>query len=137
MAVVKYTWNGADVMQRAKQLIGKSSFEIGLVVEAQAKGLSPVRTGRLVGSIHTVSADGQSTAPALADDKLSTPTQQYETHVGTSVEYAPYVEYGTRNTDAQAFLRPALDIAQGKALTIVEVNGKKYFGEYLGGKSTL
>jgi phage gpG-like protein len=32
--------------------------------------------------------------------------------VGTNVEYAPYVEYGTRNPNyrAQPFMRPAVDV---------------------------
>ena len=131
-----YKWNGDDVIERAKKLVGKSSFEIGLAVQAQAKALTPVKSGRLVGSIHTVSWDGQSTEPLVSEDKLSTPSQVFETHVGTNLEYAPYVEYGTRFTDAQAYLRPALDTIYGKALRIVEVNGKMQFAEYLGSKAT-
>jgi len=153
-----YKWNGDDVLERAKKLVGKSSFEIGLAVEAQAKALAPVKTGRLAGSIHTVSWDGQSTKPEKQKDTLSTPGHVFETHVGTNLEYATYMEYGRGpfkvnspvlipgvgwryigmhpGYDAQPFLRPALDIAQGKALSIVTVNSKQYFAEYLTNKTT-
>lgn len=33
--------------------------------------------------------------------------------VGTNVRYAPFVEFGTRRTRAQPFLRPALEKARG------------------------
>lgn len=34
--------------------------------------------------------------------------------VGTNVEYAPYVEYGTRRMAAQPFMRPALERNRGR-----------------------
>lgn len=33
--------------------------------------------------------------------------------VGTNVVYAPFVEFGTRRTRAQPFLRPALEAVRG------------------------
>jgi len=61
----------------------------GLVAEGYAKRLSPVDTGRLRNSItHTTD-----------DDTV---------YIGTNVEYAPYVEYGTRYTRAQPFIEPAV-----------------------------
>lgn len=63
---------------------------IGLLAEGYAKRKCPVDTGRLRNSItHTV--DGGA----------------LEAYIGTNVEYAPHVELGTRNMDAQPFLRPA------------------------------
>ena len=61
-----------------------------LVVEGAAKTLSPVDTGNLRGSItHEVNPD--------------------HAKVGTNVEYAPYLEYGTVKMAAQPYLRPGLD----------------------------
>lgn len=63
---------------------------VGLLAEGYAKRKCPVDTGRLRNSItHTV--DGTA----------------LEAYIGTNVEYAPHVELGTRNQDAQPFLRPA------------------------------
>lgn len=124
-------WNGDEVKKRADKLAGKSSFEIGLIVEGQAKLLSPYKTGRLRGSIQTVSGLGQETSPDNSADKISRPTDKYETHVGTAVNYAPYMEFGTIHTNAQPYLRPALDMAKGKAPVIVKTTAKNEFGEYL------
>jgi HK97 gp10 family phage protein len=71
------------------------------VVEARAKELAPVRTGNLRRSIHSELAS-VSTESALAK-------------VGTNVEYAPYVEYGTRRMSPRPYLRPAFDTAKAEA----------------------
>lgn len=61
---------------------------VGLQAEGYAKRLCPVDTGNLRNSItHT------------ADDDTA--------YIGTNVEYAPYVEFGTSKTAAQPYLRPA------------------------------
>ena len=67
-------------------------------VERAAKRLCPVDTGRLRSSITRgeVERDG---------DSLSV-------DIGTNVEYAPYVEFGTSRRRAQPFLRPALKAAE-------------------------
>ena len=132
---VTFTWNGDDVKRRAELLAGHSSFEIGLVVEGDAKLLTPVDSGRLRASITTASGMGQKTKPSgqgsNGSDVISAPTNKFETYVGTPVDYAPYMEYGTIKTSAQPFLRPALDLARGKAPKIVQIGAKKEFGDYL------
>ena len=131
--IIDQTWLGEQIKRIANQMAGKSAFEIGLYVESQAKSLAPVDTGRLAGSIHTVAQVGLKTSPVtkFGDKPIEAPTRLGEVYVGTSVDYAPYMEYGTVKTDAQPFLRPALAIAKGEALTIVEDNGKMAFKEYL------
>jgi hypothetical protein len=131
-------WNGDEVMRRAEELAKFSAWEIGLVVQGYAKNLSPVDSGRLRASITTASSDGRRTKPsgkgAVDTDYISAPRDKGETFVGTPVEYGPYVEYGTRGTYAQPFLRPALDMAKGRALTIVQAGARKEFAEYLNPK---
>lgn len=64
-----------------------------ILVQGQAAINAPVDTGLLRGSIvYDVENDG---------DKI-------EGIVGTAVEYAPYVEYGTTRQKAQPYLEPAL-----------------------------
>jgi HK97 gp10 family phage protein len=66
-------------------------------VEATAKRLCPVDTGRLRSSItHELGVDSRGLVGT----------------VGTNVTYAPYVEFGTSRMRAQPFLRPALDAAR-------------------------
>lgn len=79
----------ASSVASAKGLIAR----IALSVEGKAKRLAPVRTGTLRRSI----------------------TSRVETtrgYVGSNVEYAPFVEYGTRYMEAQPFLEPAIDEAR-------------------------
>jgi HK97 gp10 family phage protein len=128
-------WDGDEVKKRAEKLAAKSSFEIGLIVQAQAKLLVPRQTGRLGASITTRSGFGQETKPsgkgAVGTDTIDKPSDPFETFVGTPVDYGPYMEYGTVKTSAQPFLRPALDIARGRALTVVQAGARKEFAEYL------
>jgi HK97 gp10 family phage protein len=106
-------WDGDIVKLQGKKVVGKSLYDIGLVVEGQAKQLAPVDTGRLAGSISTEQID------------------KNQVEVGTNVSYAPYMEFGTVKTQAQAFLRPALALARGKALTLVKIASKYYFADYI------
>ena len=129
------TWNGDEVKWRGRKATGRSTFEIGLAVQAAAKALCPVKLGRLRGSI-TTQARSEGTEPetvkgSKASDKIAAPSDDLETYVGTGVEYGPYIEFGTVRSDAQPFLRPALDLAQGKTLTLVRKNAKWEFGDYL------
>jgi len=135
---VDMQWNGEDVKIRGRNCMHKSALEIGLIVESQAKALAPKKTGRLQGSITTQPAEGNGTrpqAPATAADEISPPREPGEVFVGTALEYAPYVEYGTVRTEAQAFLRPALELAKGRALTVVMHNGRYQFAEYLNARA--
>lgn len=72
------------------QATAKALEEIGLAAEGYAKRLCPVDTGRLRNSITHVTSYG---AKAV--------------YIGTNVEYARYVEYGTRKQKPQPYLRPA------------------------------
>lgn len=73
--------------------VAKALTRTTVRVEATAKRLCPVDTGRLRASVtHALSRDAQGLLGV----------------VGTDVEYAPYVELGTTRMGAQPFLRPAL-----------------------------
>lgn len=66
--------------------------EIGLVAEGYAKRACPVDTGRLRNSITHIVDEGGKCAV-----------------IGTNVEYAPYVELGTRHQKPQPYLKPAAE----------------------------
>ena len=80
-------------LKRAPALIteelGTAVRDLVLLVEAEAKKLCPVDTGKLRASI----------TPVIESWAAG--------YVGTNTHYAPYVEYGTRKMDAQPFLEPA------------------------------
>ena len=81
-----------DLVEQASDEAIKRSLEaIGLQAEGYAKMLCPVDTGNLRNSItHEVD---------VADKKA---------YIGTNVEYAAYVEYGTSRMRAQPYLKPAV-----------------------------
>lgn len=126
-------WRGDEVKVRGKLVTGKSAYELGLVVEGQAKMLCPVDTGRLKGSITTAGYHQRTTtqAPATFQDSIDPPRDDNEVLVGTAVAYGTHMEFGTIKTDAQPFLRPALDLARGKVVSVVRRNAKMHFAQYL------
>ena len=80
--------NTEEIMEQVTDRIKVALEAVGLQGEAYAKRYCPVDTGRLRNSItHTTDEDSA--------------------YIGTNVEYAPYVEYGTSKTKAQPFLAPA------------------------------
>lgn len=73
--------------------VGEAITEATVKVEGEAKNLAPVDTGRLRSSIgHDIRRDGRGVYGV----------------VGTDVEYAPFVELGTRGRPGRSFLRAAL-----------------------------
>ena len=82
--------NTEEVSQGIRRAIDRALEEIGLAAEGYAKRACPVDTGNLRNSITHAVESGEDAV-----------------YVGTNVEYAPYVEMGTRPTAAQPFLRPA------------------------------
>jgi hypothetical protein len=117
-----------------------------LVIEGQAKELCARKYGYLAASINTQSVDNgtdiespgkyaKETPPAGHKigtfRKITKPTDNKTTFVGTAVDYGPHKEFGTIKMPADPFLRPALDLAMGKTLTIVKLNTKYYLGDYI------
>jgi HK97 gp10 family phage protein len=71
-------------------------IRLGIRVQNEARRLAAVDTGRMRSSVQHV--PGRDSRGPFVD-------------VGTNVEYAPYVEYGTVHSPAQPFMRPALLLA--------------------------
>jgi phage gpG-like protein len=139
-------WNGEEVKIMGKKVINKSIYEIGLIVEGQAKLLAPKNWGYLAASITTQAID-KGTEPESpgkyaekkkgldpgmpVNMKIKKPNDVNEVLIGTPVEYGPYQEFGTIRMDARPFLRPSLDLARGKVLTVSMNAGRMEFKEYL------
>lgn len=88
--------------------------EIGMLVEAEAKQRAVVDTGNLKRSItHVVNKSEK---------------EPFAT-IGTSVEYAEYVEKGTSKMKARPFLQPAIDEGKKQITAIVQ----KAFAKLKGG----
>ena len=85
-----------EVARSVRKQADAVAHAAALAVEAHAKTIVPVQTGNLKNSIQTWRE-----GPGLYA-------------VGTHVEYAPYVEFGTRHMAARPYLRPAADIVAGR-----------------------
>lgn len=98
---IKFTDNSAEILEAFEQATARGLEKIGLVAEGYAKKLSPVDTGRLRNSIsHAVDSN--------------------DAYIGTNVEYAAYVELGTRKSRAQPYLIPAVTEHSGTYRKILE-----------------
>lgn len=93
---MSYTFkdNTDEVLDALEKAIENGLTAIGMTAEGHAKrkitDYPAVDTGRLRNSI---------TYAVKADEKA--------VYIGTNVEYAPYVELGTRKMRARPFLKPA------------------------------
>ncbi len=102
MAGVEVRGTGNVLANMAKVLISISKSveneveQAAFSVEREAKIICPVDTGRLRASI-------------TADKK-----DELHYEVGTNVEYAGYVEFGTKKMAAQPYLGPAADKVRQK-----------------------
>jgi HK97 gp10 family phage protein len=84
---------------QGRMLIG--ALEAGaLLVVNDAKRRAAVDTGNLRRSLHVGDQQASGTDASVK--------------VGTDVEYAPYVEFGTSRMAAQPYLRPALESQEGE-----------------------
>jgi len=143
---IQSQWHGKEVSILGQKATGRTAYELGLIVEGEAKLLSAVNYGYLAASFHTQSDEkgtelespskyGKEAPPEGHDistfRKIKKPGDPNQVLVGSAVDYAPHVEFGTIKSNAQPALRPALELAKGKKLTILEKNGKMVFKEYL------
>ena len=115
--------NPKDYKRMIEQAGRRFAPAAGIVVRGQAVALVPVQTGNLKGSLtwRTQGADGGFEGGNRSGTMISDPPDPYTVHVGTNVEYAEHVEYGTRRSVAKPYLRTAID-ATRRGLT-------KLFGE--------
>ena len=113
----------------------RALIRIGMTVEAAAKRLCPVDTGRLRNSItFSLSGHGTNKQNVFAKNKKTGDTQKVGSYgsgtigslynravyVGTNVEYAPHVELGTVNMAAQPYLKPGAANSKNKIIRIID-----------------
>lgn len=88
---VIFTSYKQEVLSAVNQAITNALEICGGIAESYAKAICPVDTGRLSNSITHLQEDERTEV------------------IGTNVEYAPYVELGTRKMVARPYLRPAIE----------------------------
>lgn len=80
--------NSKEVLSALEKAIQRGLEAIGMTAEGHAKKITPVDTGRLRNSI-------------------SHATDNEAAYIGTNVEYAPYVELGSRGREGKHMLQRA------------------------------
>lgn len=100
---IRITDNSDLVGEEFQQACERALVRIGLQGESFAKKKCPVDTGNLRNSISNKVEMSEKSA-----------------YIGTNVEYAPYVELGTRKMAAQPFLTPAATDHSGVYKRIIE-----------------
>lgn len=91
--------------EKIKKRLFKKLILIGEFVEGEAKLRCPVDTGNLRDSI-----------------KYRVDESEAAVIIGTNVEYAPYVEFGTAKMQAQPYLRPAVIENKEQIMKILNAN---------------
>lgn len=89
---VKFESNAKEIIGKLNNASRKGITEACLLVQAQAKALTPVDTGQLRNSI---------------DYKVEDDKGNVEGIVGTAIDYGIHIEYGTKYQKAQPYLLPA------------------------------
>lgn len=85
--------------------------ELGAIALKSARNYVPVDTGTLKGSITL---------------EVNQSGDESEAEIGTVVEYAAAVEYGTSRQSPQPYLRPGVQDAQKKLSAVVKAVLKQY-----------
>jgi HK97 gp10 family phage protein len=98
---VKIEDNSKEFLEELKKRIPVALEECGLAAEGYAKRLCPVDTGLLRNSI-------------------SHSTDENTAYIGTNVEYAAYVELGTKKMKKQPYIMPAVVDHQNEYKQIIE-----------------
>lgn len=124
-----FEWKGDKVLAAMEQAKAKALLGAAVIVHGQAVELAAVDTGNLknslswttggkVGGLNSVGG-----TPASPGDGVNASQDEDTAYIGTNVEYAPHVEFGTSKAAAQPYLRPALDV--------MEADVKRYIREII------
>lgn len=121
MGNVKVTSNAGAILDAQQRATERALEIIGGKAETYAKLGCPVDTGLLRNSITHGLNGGKTSIKSYTDNSggkageyngnINTGGREKGTAVvvGTNVEYAPFVELGTRKVDPRPFLRPAIE----------------------------
>ena len=123
---ITYNDNSAEVLNRFQKAVRNGLVAIGLTAETKAKKNitknKSVDTGRLRNSItyaiagekphvNTYKANkkssGKKKLTTYSYDGIAEGKKNSAVYIGTNVEYAPFVENGSRNNTPKPFLKPA------------------------------
>lgn len=121
--MAKVVWHGpavyAEIATKSDKLINAAALEVR--TEAQ-NSMRPPKSGRIYkvpnfAKTYQASAPGEAPAIRTGNLRSSIITEfigKCHRRIGTNVEYAKYLELGTKRIGARPFLRPALEKVAAK-----------------------
>ncbi|WP_320130253.1 HK97 gp10 family phage protein [uncultured Sphaerochaeta sp.] len=119
MSSVRFVDNSEKVKKDVKRLRDIALTESAVAVQGNCVALCPRETGHLQGSIGYITGTG---AKEGGDGTIQGSVKEGEAVVGTNVEYAAHVEYGTKFKQARSYMRAGFD----KSIPIVAAIFKKH-----------
>lgn len=102
-----------EISERRKLALTEAAIQL----EGEIVSRTPVDTGHLRASISHLAPLGKSDE---GGDRLAGFSPEDSAIVGTNVEYAPYVEYGTRYQKAQPYMRTGFAAAKNDMDRIIK-----------------
>ena len=107
-------WFGDDILKQVRQDTPEALFESAEMFIESASSKAPVGgSGDLAKSGYVASAK-KSTYKADSKNRKEVKPKGEQVIAAFAVFYAKFVEYGTANTRAQPFFRPAFDELKGR-----------------------
>jgi HK97 gp10 family phage protein len=108
------------------QMLVRALTAGALPVQNEAKRNAPYESGNLRRSIHIGGREDLNPDTGAVIDRTGTPVPEPDVdanaaavYVGTDVEYASYVEFGTQKMAANPYLRPAADTQRSAVVSEV------------------
>ena len=109
-----------DIHRAVKKGIDRTAYAVESDAKKKLKSDKHIITGRLMGSIHAELKENQQFSYVdrngrQYDGSLGEEIGEMEAIAGTNVEYAPYIEFGTKRFSGDSFLGWAA-LRQGKLI---------------------
>ena len=110
MTIVKLDTRELDRIAKGLNMkVDKIVEALAYEVEREAKQRVPVLTGNLRNSIHTKTKTGSTLRSATFAVDIPSPRGKIIAVVGSGVNYAAYVEFGTHKRGERPYLGPAVE----------------------------
>lgn len=109
MSIAKFVDNSAKVKADVLKQRDIALVEAAIAVQGNCIVRCPVDTGRLRGSIGYITGSG---ARGGGEETVQGEPKSGEAVIGTNVEYAAHVEYGTKFQPAQPYMRTGFDASR-------------------------
>lgn len=130
--MIKFKDRSQEFKVELGRTLDKALTNASILAEGNCVSRAPIETGHLRGSISYITRINKKTKEDIKetmDDKTKDlATKDFikgvafsgEAFIGTNLEYAPHIEYGTVNQKAQAFMRNGMNESKSGIKEIIK-----------------